>query len=116
MPFELGLAVGLERPTAHSWFIFETVQWRFQKSLSDLNGTDVYIHDGTVEGVFRELGSAFVRSDRQPSVQEMKAILEELKKGLPEILHRAGTSTPFQARAFRDISVYASALAGQFSK
>ena len=30
--------------------------------MSDLNGTDPYIHSGTVEGVFREMGNAFVRS------------------------------------------------------
>jgi hypothetical protein len=35
--------------------------WRFQKSLSDLNGTDIYVHNGSVEGVFRELARAFVR-------------------------------------------------------
>jgi len=57
MPFELGLSVlhANRSPDAHTWFLFESVNWRIQKSLSDLNGTDPYIHDGTVEGVFREL-------------------------------------------------------------
>ena len=55
MPFELGLAVALDAAfpkKRHTWFVFETAQWRMQKSLSDLNGTDVYVHGGTVEGVF----------------------------------------------------------------
>jgi hypothetical protein len=31
-----------------------------------------YIHDGTVDGVFRELAKAFVRADRRPSVKQMQ--------------------------------------------
>jgi hypothetical protein len=44
MPFELGLAAGYHTRRAnreHTWFVFETRPWRVQKSLSDLNGTDV---------------------------------------------------------------------------
>ena len=48
MPFELGLAVAWQRfrePT-HTWCVFESRSWRAGKSLSDLSGTDVYIHGG----------------------------------------------------------------------
>src|SRR5437016_1104597 len=57
MPFELGLAVAFHwsRSAKHTWFVLETEKWRIQKLLSDLNGTDVYIHGGTPDGVFREL-------------------------------------------------------------
>jgi len=44
MPFELGLAVEYHTRRAnreHTWFVFETRPWRLQKSLNDLNGTDV---------------------------------------------------------------------------
>jgi hypothetical protein len=117
MPFELGLAVAHEQvDKRHSWFVFETIPWRFQKSLSDLNGTEVYIHGGTTEGVFRELSAAFVRNDHQPSVGEMRRILDGLKQGMPKILRRAGTDTPFHARVFRELSVYASALTAEVSK
>ena len=46
MPFELGLAVAFHwsRSAKHTWFVVETEKWRIQKSLSDLNGTDVYVH------------------------------------------------------------------------
>ena len=37
----------------------EAVNYRLAKSLSDLSGTDAYIHRGTIEGVFREMGNAF---------------------------------------------------------
>ena len=72
MPFELGLAVGYHTRRANrenTWFVFETRPWRVQKSLSDLNGTDVYTHGGTPAGVFRELLSAFVRHHNQPTVR-----------------------------------------------
>jgi hypothetical protein len=49
MPFELGLAVALEkmqRPR-HEWLVFETRSHRVSKSLSDLAGTDEYVHGGT---------------------------------------------------------------------
>ncbi len=116
MPFELGLAVCHEKTHGqHTWFVFETVKWRLQKSLSDLNGTDIYIHDGRIHGVFRELAQAFVRSQRQPTVQQMRTIYDKTRNMLPNLLAEAGASGPFQARVFRDISVYASALADEIT-
>src|SRR5437588_4429091 len=49
MPFELGLAVALEktRRGRHEWLVFETQPHRVWKSLSDLAGTDEYVHGGT---------------------------------------------------------------------
>jgi hypothetical protein len=57
MPFELGLTVGHDTQpgSPHTWFVFERISWRLQKSLSDLNGTDVYVYGGSATGVFREL-------------------------------------------------------------
>ena len=70
MPFELGLAVSWARlhPWRHTWFVFESETRRAQKSISDLNGTDLNIHDGTIEGVMRELCNAFVRTSQHPTV------------------------------------------------
>jgi hypothetical protein len=48
-------------PSRHRWFVFESHNRRLQKSLSDLDGTDPNIHDGTISGVMRELCNAFVR-------------------------------------------------------
>jgi hypothetical protein len=60
MPFELGLTVALARSDHpdHSWIVCEAVPHRIKKSLSDLDGTDPYIHGGGVKGVFRELGDS----------------------------------------------------------
>jgi len=118
MPFELGLAVALDVSFArkrHSWFVFETAQWRIQKSLSDLNGTDAYVHGGTVDGVFRELAKAFVRIKKQPSVRYMQTIYEKTADLLPKFLADAGSEGPFQARVFQDVIVYAGSLADELT-
>ena len=113
MPFELGLSVlhAGRNPAEHTWFLFESVNWRIQKSLSDLNGTDPYIHGGSVEGVFRELAKAFVRADRQPSVKKMQFLYDRLTPVMPRILTDAAATDPINARAFKDIVVFTTALA-----
>jgi hypothetical protein len=116
MPFELGLTVAANTHRsagAHVWFVFERVPWRLQKSLSDLNGTDVYTHGGTPEGVFRTLLSAFVRQRSQPTVGQMNVIYEHLRSNLRRILRDTGASSPFEASVFKRLSVYASALADE---
>jgi hypothetical protein len=113
MPFELGLAVSHEAISnrAHGWFVFESVNRRLLKSLSDLNGTDPYIHDGTIAGVFRELRNIFLRPLRQPSVQQMWEIYRDIRGKLPSVVHRAGARSLYTARVFKDICVIASASA-----
>jgi hypothetical protein len=114
MPFELGLSVAHQRASKrgrHEWFVCEAMSRRLMKSLSDLNGTDPYIHRGTVSGVFAELRNMFVRSDRQPSIQQMWRIYREMSRALPVILRAAGTASLYSARVFRDLCVLASASA-----
>jgi hypothetical protein len=113
MPFDLGLAVAWERISnaGHIWFVMESVSYRLTKSLSDLNGTDPHVHDGTIRGVFRELGNAFARRGKQASVQQMWRIYREVRDGVPAILKRRGARSVFEAVAFRDISLVASAAA-----
>jgi len=112
MPFELGLAVSWAKlhPEQHTWFVFESQNRRAQKSISDLNGTDLNIHDGTVEGVMRELCNAFVRRDQRPSVPEMLADYRELRRSLPRVLNRSGAKSVFEARAFDDLCAAASLI------
>jgi len=114
MPFELGLAVAYQQSgTEHTWFVFEEVARRLSKSLSDLDGSDVYLHQGTPNGVLAELSNAFVRSDRQPTIDQMRAIHRDLRRAKPVILHDAGAKTLFAARPFRDLCTFASALADE---
>jgi len=113
MPFELGLAVAWDKLNAgqHVWFVLEAKSRRVHKSLSDLGGTDAYIHGGKPQGVFRELGNALVRTEHQPTVRQMTAIYKRLVKVLPEIRRRAGAQSPFEARVFADLIVTSRALA-----
>jgi hypothetical protein len=113
MPFELGLAVALERTAVpgHAWVVCESQRFRLKKSLTDLDGTDPYIHDGTVNGVLRELGNFFVRGGNQPTVDEMAKVYRILRANFKSVLRRAGASHPYNARVFRDLCVLASAAA-----
>ena len=113
MPFELGLAVAWEKfnPGQHVWFVLEARSQRLQKSLSDLGGTDVYVHGGKPRGVFRELCNALVWSERQPTVQQIDRIYRGLVGMLPEIRTRAGATSAFEARVFADLIVASRALA-----
>lgn len=112
MPFELGMAVTWAsiNPRQHSWFNFESRDRRVQKSLSDLNGTDPNIHGGAVEGVMRELCSAFVRSrTARPVVPEMMRTYRELSRKLDAIMAAAGSRSVFEARVFDDLCFAAKA-------
>ncbi|MGB8011281.1 MAG: hypothetical protein WCF68_06695 [Terriglobales bacterium] len=110
MPFELGLAVGWARANQrHRWFVFESVARRLAKSMSDLDGTDPYVHEGTVRGVMREVCNAFVRPN-QPTVPQMMKMYRDLRRGVPKILHNAGAKSLFTARAFSDLCLAAAGL------
>jgi len=109
MPFELGLAVAQnQRRGSDRWYVCETMRHRVSKSLSDLDGTDVRIHGGTVKGLFAALGDIFVRKQHQPSVQEMFGIYRRLRRNLPRIMREAGTRDAYGARVFRNLVLAAS--------
>ena len=105
MPFELGMAVAWAKmnPRLHTYITCETIHRRAQKSLSDMAGTDFNIHDGTVEGVMREMCNAFVRSSRRPSVPEMMQAYRQVQRLIPAMMERNGSQTLFEARAFEEL-------------
>lgn len=111
MPFELGLAVAWAQANPrHKWFVFESVRHRLNKSLSDLDGTDPYIHGGNVRGVMREVCNAFVSPVRQPTVPQMMSMYRELRKDSQRILENAGAQSLFTARVFSDLCLAAASL------
>ena len=113
MAFELGLSVAHEKSLkkSHEWFVCESLNFRLAKSLSDLNGTDPFIHDGTIAGVFRELCSMFRRPGRQPSIQQMSGIYRAVRASVPLVLREAGSRSLYTARVFKELCVVASASA-----
>ena len=82
MPFELGLCIAWAkiRQREHYWFIFESRRYRLNKSLSDVDGTDPYIHHGTPRGLLRALTNALSRSRHRPTVRELEQIFADLRK------------------------------------
>jgi hypothetical protein len=105
MPLELGLAIAWAKlnPSRHIWFVSESVDRRAQKSLSDLNGTDFNIHDGSPKGVMRELCNAFVRREHRPTVPRMMKSDDALIRVLPKIKLNSGTTNIFTASMFEDL-------------
>lgn len=104
MPFELGLAVASAKlnSSPHDWFVFETMKRRASKSLSDLSGSDPHIHQGTVEGVMRELGNAFEPPEHERnSVTKMMKTYTEVSRRVKRIKSETGAKSLFEARVFR---------------
>lgn len=104
MPLELGLTIVWAKlnPKRHSWSLWETEPRRLQKSMSDLDGTDPYIHTGNIEGVLTELRNAFVRNDA-PTVQAMIAAYRLVASEVETILADAGTQNLYAGSVFKEL-------------
>lgn len=105
MAVELGLAVMLNALDGgqHIWCVFERDFRRVRKSTSDLAGTDVYQHDGTIRGVLREIGNALVHVERRPNFADTLQVYRTLQSSLPAILKRSGANTVYSARVFSEL-------------
>ena len=105
MPFELGLVVALAKtqPGRHEWLVFEARSHRIWKSLSDLAGTDEYVHGGTPLGLLRALTNALVRRRRQPTLAELEEVYRDVRSYASEIKRRLRTRSVFEARGFREL-------------
>lgn len=112
MPLELGMTITWANlhPSRHDWFVWESDPYRIQRSASDLNGTDAYIHNGTPEGVLRELCNAFWR-DQMPSVPRMIENYQFVNNNLNAILYKNGTSNPYDRSVFMGLCWISKTLA-----
>jgi hypothetical protein len=115
MPLELGMTITWANlnPSLHDWFVWESEPYRLQRSASDLNGTDPYIHGGTAEGVLRELCNAF-RRDHAPSVPRMLEVYRLVNSALNSILEKNGTRNPYDRSVFMELCWLSSSLAALF--
>ena len=111
MPLELGMTITWANlhPSRHDWFVWESESYRIQRSASDLNGTDAYIHNGTPEGVLRELSNAFWR-DPMPSVPQMITVYGLVNSALNSIFVRTGTRNPYDRSVFMELCRLSSSL------
>jgi hypothetical protein len=112
MPLELGMTISWAdlNPDRHTWFVFESEPYRIQRSTSDLNGTDAYIHGGRPEGIFRELRNGFWRQDA-PSVAKMMRVHRLAEADLRQvILPNAGATSVYAAAVFQELCLLCSRL------
>jgi len=76
MPFELGLAVAVARlrpaESTHTFALLEARPFRLQRSLSDMNGFDPLIHDGTRTGAVRCMFEIFAVAARADSRRALR--------------------------------------------
>ena len=108
MPFELGLAMAAgSARRRRRVFVFEAVAHRLGKSLSDLGGTDPYIHRGEPRQLFRALTNALVRARYQPTVRQLEQVHADLKRAARALKRELHTDSLFEARPFHELVVAA---------
>ena len=110
MSFELGLAVAQsrQRGAAHEWVIFEEQPKRLPRTLSDLDGTDPYIHLGDPDRVLIELSNALVRV-AQPSLERLRDVHTAVRRAARRTRRDYGTL--YGARPFRNLVLVATMAA-----
>ena len=91
--------------------MFEANGRRAEKSLSDIKGTEIYAHVGRPRGVFRELTDVLVNEPHQPTVRDLEAIFNDLRKEAVTIKKELRRKSLFHARPFRELVIRALALA-----
>lgn len=100
MPFEAGLAVALFLPDSkRKWFLLEAQPYRVQKSISDLNGYEVFIHEGKVEGMLVALLDMFPLKPNQPGPLELRNLYKDLRK-VAEAVKRENLNDLFRPNSF----------------
>ena len=103
MPFEAGLATSLSLSGyKHRWYILEATDYRLQKSLSDLNGHDPFIHNGTVAGVLVKLTDIFPGGRNQPDPIQMLSLYRKVRMASAELRQRHGNNL-FSPSCFRKL-------------
>jgi hypothetical protein len=110
MPFELGLTVARfwkVESGRHDWFVCESRDRRIMKSLSDLNGSDAHIHDGTIMGVLRELRNMFRKPVQQPSMLEMLRVYREIRALKQKLVDESRSRTIYSKRIFEELCIAA---------
>jgi hypothetical protein len=111
MALELGLTITWAKlhPEDHTWFLWESMPKRVQKSMSDLDGTDTYIHSGTPEGVMSELRNAFPVDDA-PAVQQMMKVYRFVADNIEPVPAKSGARNVYAASVFKELCWLSSSL------
>jgi hypothetical protein len=111
MPFELGMAYALSRVGSHGFFLLEEKPYRLQISLSDLNGHDPHIHDGTQAGVLRCVLDCFGTPSGAPDIATLTALTKRLAQLSSKLQRQMQVQGVFHPYLFRRITLTAAELA-----
>lgn len=104
MPFELGIAVALSRiQKGHKFLVLERQRFRLQTTLSDLNGIDPGIHNGTIKGIISCILSQLGKPQGNPSPQAVFQIHQQLWKTVPHLKKSHGRETIFSRPIFGEL-------------
>ena len=111
MPFELGLAaaLGLQSNGDHRFFIMERVPYRVQKTLSDVNGYDTHIHNGSIAAVTAALLD-FIESTRPVEPDGVVAVARALWAAARKMKADHRAETVFRPAIFRKLVVVGTEL------
>ena len=113
MPFELGLAVAvaLSANRHHQWFLLEKVAHRAAKSLSDISGVNVQIHDGRAGSVLKAVSNALARQSQRPTLEQLGAVYLDVAEKAQRLKSQEGWSNIFLAAPFKDLRIVAAGSA-----
>ncbi len=104
MPFELGITFALSQMRGHSFFLLEEKPLRLQASLSDLNGHDPHIHDGTAAGILRCLLDCFGTAAGSPPLSLLESLARRLMRTALKLQRQYKTDSPFLPHLFKQLA------------
>lgn len=118
MPFELGLAVAKAEAARshHRWFLFESEPHRLNKSLSDLDGTDPYIHANKPTGVLRALMNALVQHRAPVTMPGLESVYREVRIAASKLKKELRGAPLFEASAFKNLVILTNDIASRVSR
>src|SRR3954464_3996206 len=103
MPFELGITYALSQINSHGFFVLEEQAFRLQASLSDLNGHDPHIHDGTTTGILRCVLDCFAMPSKAPPISALETLAKRLAQTARWLQSEHKADSPFHPYLFRQI-------------
>jgi hypothetical protein len=112
MPFELGIAFTLGRiGGTHKIVLLEARRYRLQKTLSDLNGIDPGIHEGTVKGIISCVLSSLAKPAANPDPTAVKRVYDQLHKVIRVLKRNHNRKTVYSRAIFQELVSGAARLA-----
>ena len=113
MPFELGLACAVTNMNkTHAFVLLEKKRYRLQVTLSDVNGLDPYIHNGSVRGTIECVLDALRPRTGAPSPDDVYRLYRSMSVAANR-LTRSSRDTLFTRSRFLELVAFGITRAAQ---